>query len=278
MTALLLLLLAQKAVFVEGRVEGTDGAGALAKARVEIRYEKAPDGKGPLNSENALGSKTVTGDDGLFRLEVVEGVPFHFALEREGYVSVGQQFGSGPVALRHTLNDDKTGVVLKMDAEALIGGRLIDEDTNEPIEGVRVVVHRLLPEGLWMPSGGGGRSDTQGRYRIKSLAPGDYKLQIEPNVRPRLIESKSQEPGEESDYPALYYPGGKEFGAGEKVRLAANGRLEHFDFKLKKEALYVVRGEVMAGESREIDSSQFFEEGWARRRNDLESWQDDRAW
>lgn len=248
MSVLLLLLLAQKTAFVEGTVVGTDGAGPLGKARVEIRYEKAPDGKGRLTSENALGNKAVTGDDGQFRLEVVEGVPFHFALEREGYVSIGQQFGAGPAVLSHTLNGDKTGVLLKMDAEALLGGRLIDEDSNEPIEGVRVIVHRRLPEGIWIPGVGGGRSDAQGRYRIQNLPPGDYKLQIESEIRPRL---KTKDPGEERAYPGLYYPGVKEFGAGERVKLATHGRLEHFDFKLKKEALYVVRGEVSTGDSSE---------------------------
>ena len=262
MSVLLLLLLAQKTAFVEGTVVGTDGAGPLGKARVEIRYEKAPDGKGRLTSENALGNKAVTGDDGMFRLEVVEGVPFHFALEREGYVSAGQQFGAGPATSSYTLKGDKTGVVLKMDAEALLGGRLLDEDSNEPIEGVRVMVHRRLPEGIWIPGVGGGRSDAQGRYRIQNLPPGDYKLQIESEIRPRL---KTKDPGEGRAYPGLYYPGVKEFGAGEKVKLTANGRLEHFDFKLKKEALFVVRGEVSAGESSEAIqvnfSKQFGQEG-----------------
>ncbi len=67
MNILMLLVLAQKTAFIEGMVVGTDGAGLLSKATVGIRYEKAPDGKGPLNSDNAKGNSTVTGEDGGFR-------------------------------------------------------------------------------------------------------------------------------------------------------------------------------------------------------------------
>ncbi len=33
----------------------------------------------------------------------------------------------GPAALRHTLSGDKIGVVVKMDAEGVMGGKLIDQ-------------------------------------------------------------------------------------------------------------------------------------------------------
>ena len=246
MNVLLLLVLAQKTAFIEGTVAGTDGAGLLSKATVGIRYEKAPDGKGPLNSNNAKGNSTVTGEDGGFRLEAVEGVPFHFSLERDGYVSLGLDFGMGPAELRHTLIGDKSGVVVKMDAEGVLGGRLIDQETDQPIRGVTVVAHRRMEYAgaeTWIADRRS-KSDAEGRFRIRALPAGEYKIQVESSLTPKVVEGWKKDAAREMSYPALYFPGVSEFAGGSRVKVEKGVQLDYLDFRLRKEKRFRIRGEV----------------------------------
>jgi len=178
LTPLLLLLFAQKTEFIEGTVVGSDGSGTLAKAKITIQYEKAPDGSSALTSTNAKGNTTTSGEDGSFRLEAVEGVPFHFGVEREGYVTIGRLFGVGKSLETYTLTGNRTGVVVKLDPESMLGGRLIDADTEKPIAYVDVVAHCNMEGNIFGP-GSFAQTDADGRFRMTGMQPGQFKLQIQ---------------------------------------------------------------------------------------------------
>jgi hypothetical protein len=265
LTPLLLLVLAQKTAFIEGTVVGSDGSGPLAKAKITIQYENAPDGSGSLNSSNAKGNTTTSGEDGAFRLEAVEGIPFHFAVEREGYVTIGQFFGVGKPSDSYKLVGDKSGVVIKLDPESLLGGRVIDADTEKPIADIEVISHRKA-EGNIFGFGPRARTDAEGRFRITGMTPGQYKLQIQARLQPKVVDGHHKEAPRVMAYPPHYFPGVPDFNSGEVISVGPGSRLEYFDFKLRKEPLYTLRGEVQpfegAGPLMALSMTRFGQEGF----------------
>ncbi|MBM3759422.1 MAG: hypothetical protein FJW36_04160 [Acidobacteria bacterium] len=262
LTPLLLLLLAQKTAFIEGTVVGSDGSGTLAKAKITIQYEKAPDGSSALTSANAKGNTTTSGEDGSFRLEAVEGVPFHFGVEREGYVTIGRLFGVGKSLETYTLTGNRTGVVVKLDPESVLGGRLIDADTEKPIADVEVISHRKT-EGNYFGFGPRSRTDADGRFRITGMMPGEYKLQIQTQLRPKIFPGLPADSAPAMTYPPLYFPGVPNFADGQTITLRQGAQLEYFDFKIRKERLYTLSGTIQGsdGAAATTSTTKFGQEG-----------------
>jgi protocatechuate 3,4-dioxygenase beta subunit len=79
-----------------------------------------------------------------------------------------------------TVPDDLTGpLVVALGPEAVLTGRVVDAETNQPIAGVAV---RALPAGGGIGEGGtaeqcGPKTDAHGVYRVGGLRPGSYSVQ-----------------------------------------------------------------------------------------------------
>lgn len=243
MICMMLFLLAQNTVFIEGTVVGDQGTGPLGQATVGIRYETAPDKSGIVTPANKNGSVMVTENDGRFRLEVAKGVPFHFLLDREGYASAGQTPATTNPNLKFTLTNDKAGITIIMEKSAELGGRLIDYDTEKPIVGLGVIAFDKREGGAWS-IGPRTNTDTDGRFRFPGIKAGEYKLQTQSGLLPKLslVPVKKGDPA--MGYPPTYFPGVADFPSGSAIRVMKGSVLDYFDLKLKKVPFFKVGGLV----------------------------------
>lgn len=248
---LLLAILLQPALktgYVEGTVVDATTGAPLAQATVNVRYESAPDGSGRLSSVNERGNTADTNIDGSFRLEVVGGVPFHFAVTRKGYTSVAEEFGfQDPNPHTVEAGKEKAGVVVRLNPESAMAGSVYDPELRKPVEGVWVQALTRTRRGdaeFWMPRGRA-RTDAQGRFSIGGLPAGEYRLFLSSRVWPKVVPAQEKSSPEVKAYPALYYPGVEDAHSALAVNLLPGASLDSLDFKATEQRLYSIRGEVL---------------------------------
>lgn len=251
-----LLQTAPKTGFVEGTVVDAASGAALTQATVNVRYESAPDGSGRLTSVNERGNTAETGVDGRFRLEVVGGVPFHFAVKRKGYISVAEEFGfQDPNPHKVETGKEKTGVMVRLNPESALAGSVYDPELRKPAEGVMVMAMMRMRRGdaeFWGPRGRT-TTDKEGRYSIGGLPPGEYRLFLSSNLAPKFVPATGKRSPEVMDYPSLYYPGTEDVRSALSVTLLPGASLDSLDFRASRQRLYTVRGEIlMDGDPEEI--------------------------
>ncbi len=223
--------------------------GPLQGVTVAIRYDAPPPGQASLTSQNVMGKSTDSGDDGRFRLEAPEGVAFHLGAWRLGYLSLGEELGSRAGVPSYTLKAEerKDGIVLRMSAEAVLGGQLRDRETGKPVGGVWVMALRKTRQRgslYWSPAKSA-LSDDDGKYSLKGLAPGEYKLMTRASVAPKLHRPAGKEATPLWAYPGLYYPGVDAFSQAAIVTLASGAIQDALDMKMEKVRFYTLRGELV---------------------------------
>ncbi|MBI5083546.1 MAG: carboxypeptidase regulatory-like domain-containing protein [Acidobacteria bacterium] len=259
--------------FVEGTVVDAASGAPLATATVTVRYDRNPAGSGRLTSQNTAGNVTTTSVDGRFRLEAVAGIPFHFAVKREGYTSIGEAFGrEGPNT--YTLQPAKeiSGVVVRLDPEASLSGRVFDPELNKPVAGLTVqAMMKTRSDGsVYFAGMQQAKTGEDGSYRISALPPGEYRLYFSSNLTPKVVASPKATPGRVFDYPSVFFPGVSEGRSALTVNLLPGASLGSLDMRLTRQRLYTIRGEVrMDGPPAEIavwSITPFTDDGEAHRR------------
>jgi len=259
--------------FIEGTVVDAASGAPLSQATLTVRYDKAPDGSNRLTSQNTIGNNTKTATDGRFRIEVLPGIPFHFAVTRDGYTSIGESFGhTDPNA--HTLQPgkDKTGVVVRLNPESSLAGLVYDPELQKPVPGITVramLKTRSSGNIYWAPTQQG-KTGADGRYRISGLAPGEYRLFFSSNLAPKAVPAMPQRSAPVLDYPDLFFPGVADSPSAVAVNLMSGASLDSLDLKTTRKPLFSIRGEViMDGPSESValfSITPFTDDGEAHRR------------
>jgi hypothetical protein len=232
-----LIVIAQeqdRPVFVEGMVVDSLSKLPLANVAVAVRYTRPPDGGRIMSVQNMQGAVALTGDDGKFRIEEPKHVPFKLHCELEGYVkkTADRVFELKP-------GGAAKGVVIGLDPEAQISGRITDEDTGAPIAGVTVVVFKQVA----IPAGGA-QADENGRFVIRSLEPGDYTLSISTNSKP-LARPRPNPPSKPGvAYRRTWYPGVHDSQGALSIQVPPGGKLDGYDIRLRAVPVLPVRGIV----------------------------------
>lgn len=197
---------------------------------------------------------TSTGIDGRFSMQLDPG-EYRLIASRNGYVrqSYGSKDARRPgtiitLAANQTINDIK----FQMVPGGVITGRVIDED-GEPMSGVTVQALRAVyadGERQLQPSGGMGRTDDRGEYRIFGLLPRRYYVSA---TRRGMMDFMTG-PGEDGPgppgmmpqaegYAAMYYPGVADPSAASAVDVKA-GDEQRVNFSLVPSRTYKVGGRV----------------------------------
>ena len=186
---------------------------------------KAPIAGAQVALQSAHSAPDVSTDaSGGFRFEVPELAPHTLlVVKRPGYRDVSRKAESGPMTIRLT-------------PLGQIEGQVLDEN-GHPMEGV------LLYSGINMLA----ETDKEGRYQIRDLAPGDYKLycRITFEARKKLLE-KDEKTGEVRGYADTYYfPGFPDAERGMKTTLGGGMHLTGVDFRLRRGPLVGFSGRVV---------------------------------
>jgi hypothetical protein len=185
-------------------------------------------------SQNDAGNYTaVSAGDGSFRIENISPGRYRLFAERAGYQEIVKHHQrSGGRVITLTAGQELKDLVIRLDAAAVIEGRITDEDGDPMAEAQVVALRQTFVAGHthWEQIAAE-RTNDLGEYRISGLAAGQYFISVAPPPDFRsLIETsgnKSQASSGLSEkrttysYQTTYYPGTRERAQATPVQLHA---------------------------------------------------------
>ena len=248
---------------VQGRVAKDPGGEPVKKALIELIAE----------NQNEGGDYTaVTGGDGSFRVEGVVPGRYRLFVERTGYLEVEKHHRrSDGRVLALTAGQDMTDVLVRLQAAAVVDGRVTDED-GDPLADAQVAVLRqtfVAGRTHWQQAGAE-RTNDLGEYRIAGLAAGNYYVSVSPPPDFKsLIAAASNAPAADvhaggartndsstndsntndartntaTAYATTYYPGTQDLRQASAVQLHAGDDFPA-NFSLAPSPSVVVRGSI----------------------------------
>ena len=183
-----------------------------------------------------------TNDLGVFRFEVNTPAKFRLFVSKDRYVRDSES--------RFDLSADRKDLQIRLMPEAVISGRVIDVETQKPVQGFAVTAHSYRSTGggrALLRTGDPGKTDEEGRFRVAGLAPGEYYLELNPPLgaafgKPKEVEDFANDA--RMDYGGLWYPGVARREEAAPVMVLAGGTVNGLDLKVARRRLAVIRGTV----------------------------------
>ncbi|HKN17074.1 MAG TPA: carboxypeptidase-like regulatory domain-containing protein [Candidatus Sulfotelmatobacter sp.] len=234
---------------VAGIVTKDPGSEPLKKALIELIAESQSDG----GNYTAL-----TGADGSFRIENIVPGRYRLFVERTGYQEIDKhRRRPGGRVLTMTAGQEMKDVVIRLQAAAVVEGRVTDED-GDPMPEAQVAVMRqtfVAGRSHW-EAVGAERTNDLGEYRIAGLAAGSYFVSATPPPDFRsLIETTSSaaatahnsaatDKPAPSAYQTTYYPGTRDRGQAAPIQLHAGDDFP-VSFSLTPSPSLTIRGSVV---------------------------------
>jgi len=227
---------------VEGQVVSASGE-PVRKAQVTLRSTDQRNG----------GAYLVTTDTGgMFAFPDVDPGSYRASAERAGFVR-GEYGARSGGTVQVDSGQKVTGVLIRLTPQAVITGRVVDED-GDPVAGASVSVMRYsYARGRrQLVSAGGNMSDDQGEYRIHSLPPGRYYVSA--NWRPAMWGRGTQV---EETFAPTYYPNAADITAAAPLAATAGSVLRGVDIHLARKRTVTVSGKVVHPAGRPLARGAF---------------------
>jgi protocatechuate 3,4-dioxygenase beta subunit len=217
---------------IQGRVINAVTGEAVKKADIVLSRNESPQNQSYT---------TTTSTSGWFAMQDVEPGRYNLSVSKRGYAHLN--YGShGPGRSGAALSIDPgqhlADITLRMSPQAVIAGRVIDED-GDPVPYISVqLMHYSYNKGKrklesWDNSG----TNDLGEYRLFGLSPGKYYLSATPNEGPRLARRQG--------YAPTYYPGTSDPSGATALELHSGTVLRGVDITLTKTRTVRLRGRVV---------------------------------
>ena len=230
---------------IEGQIFNSVSGEPLRKAEIILnRTDVTPDQAGLSSS---FGASSDAG--GKFSMKGIEPGKYRMRVTRNGFVDT--QYGAhGASRAGGILSLDKgqkmTNVVFRMIPQAVITGRIVDQD-GDPMPNVQIQLGRFgYAQGKrQLQYVNGEMTNDLGEYRLHGIAPGKYLLTATYRafVMPFTVDA-SAKPAAEEDYIPTYYPGTADPAAAAMLDVGPGASIESINLRLSKAHTVHVRGHV----------------------------------
>ena len=191
-----------------------------------------------------IGSYTTTSNgEGTFAMKNLPPGRYSIRAERSGF--------SGTSARMTTLTPGQrmTGLEVKMQPQAVIAGRVLDEH-GEPVARATVMAmsYSYMQGGKQLSPRSSATTNDLGEYRAFGLAPGHYYIAATYRSNVSLSstsEDRSAAPPPEEAYTTTYYPGTTDTQSAAQVEAPPGAEVENINLQLAKLPAVRVRGNVV---------------------------------
>jgi len=200
----------------------------------------------------------VSNDQGTFGIENIAPGNYRLDVECTGFLDTWYGGGTEPddaVELRLSAGDRLTGIEIKMTPQAVLSGRVLDQDGDPWPRANISVFHSVWKKGRRhiepAESIGSPQVDDRGEFRFAGLAPGRYYVFAEPDGM-----WEEQHHPEVNNQPAIrqqptWYPSSPDVESASPITLAAGQQLNGLDIRLRlgTGSKLRIRGKVLGYEN-----------------------------
>ncbi|MEJ5369855.1 MAG: carboxypeptidase-like regulatory domain-containing protein [Bryobacteraceae bacterium] len=250
---------AQQGVMVSGTVVNSVTGEPVRRA--EVKLTRMDEGSGPGGGAGAslsirAGGMTsqspgdarqqplsaVTGSDGSFRFENIPEGEYEVFVRREGMFPRSGA-GLSPQRIRATASEPVTGLRYALAPQAVLSGRVIDEE-GEPLQGIQVTVLRrstiLNGTATLTPYGASMQTDDRGAFRLYNLPAGKYLIVARPSQPGRVVTE-----GAGGTHAPTYYPDALEPDQAAWIQVAAGQEAANLELRLRRVPSRKISGRVL---------------------------------
>jgi len=231
---------------IEGQILNANTGAPLRKASVRL-VGTQPQNQA-LNGGRGVPPSVLsrdTDDQGRYKFTGLEAGRYSISATRTGFLrqSYGARrpgYGGIPVFLSD--NQQARGIDMKMTPQAVIIGRVLDED-GDPMPNIPVRLMKLVYiSGVkqWQQRGGTASSDI-GEYRLAELEPGRYLVGTNSHMPPATTGAPDKP---EMIYAATYYPRSLDENSASPIEVGAGSEIRGIDVRVMNVPAVRVRGSI----------------------------------
>lgn len=230
---------------VEGIVVESVAKSPVPQAAIQIRYTKPLDGSNIISAATVTGPAALADDAGRFRIEVPSPSEFYIVVQKDGFVPLEQR--DAQVIKFTEKGESKSGIVLTLNVECAIEGRIYDPELEKPVAGLPVNAYAATTA---FPIRGRVTTDTEGHFRIGGLKPGRYVVWAGPE-RSAEVRAPTKEERKPA-YPLLFFPGTPDKSAASMLDLLPGANLSLGDFRVARKTIPRVTGKIVRADGAPI--------------------------
>ncbi len=191
-----------------------------------------------------------SGEDGRFAFQGLAPGRYRLVAQRTGYLVQGYGARSGSTIGGTTLDlaagQQVKDVLLKLIPEAVISGRVLDED-GEAAQTMEVAAFQSRYQRgarQWVRAGAT-TTNSLAEFRITNLSGGGYLVGTYPR-NPGNIGPSAQPPGDkpEREYVLTFYPNATDLAGGVPVQVATGTEVDRTEIRLQRADTVRIRGKV----------------------------------